>query len=316
VSGSSLDDPGFTLTWVDATSANNFADASTITGAAGTVFGNNVGANKEAGEPNHAGNTGGASVWYRWQAPFTGKATFFTTTSNLDTLLGVYTGSAVNSLTTIASNDDGLNLGLQSTITFNIASGANYYIAVDGFNGATGIIKLSWTASSPPANDNFANAQVVSGPSGFVSGSNAGATKEPGEPNHGGNPGGSSVWYRWTAPNSDPLSFYVSDSTFTLGAYTGSSVSSLTTVGGGRSSVSFTPVTGTLYYIAVDGFNGATGSFGLQWQKNVTTPTPTPTPSPTPQLRPLKELRIATEADNKYVLFPRVEPPPPQIKQY
>ena len=36
----------------------------------------NVGASKEGGEPDVAGNKGGASVWYRWQSPVTGSFTF------------------------------------------------------------------------------------------------------------------------------------------------------------------------------------------------------------------------------------------------
>ena len=49
----------------------------------------------------------------------------------------------------------------------------------------------------PPANDNFADAPVLTG-SGSVNGSSINATKEAGEPNHAGNVGGASVWYRIT----------------------------------------------------------------------------------------------------------------------
>src|SRR6185503_4160226 len=37
---------------------------------------------------------------------------------------------------------------------------------------------------TPPANDHFANAQVISGCSGSTTGSTFGATKEAGEPSH------------------------------------------------------------------------------------------------------------------------------------
>jgi hypothetical protein len=53
---------------------------------------------------------------------------------------------------------------------------------------------------SPPPNDNFAAAQVISGCSGTVTGTNAGATSEPGEVDHGSNGGTRSVWYQWQAP--------------------------------------------------------------------------------------------------------------------
>jgi hypothetical protein len=127
---------------------NNFTSAQTISGPLGTVNGANVGANKESGEPNHAGNSGGASVWYRWTAPATSTVTFATTGSNFDTLLASYTGSSVNSLTLIASNDD-FGSSLQSAITFGAQNGVTYYIALDGFNGATGSSVLGWGQIPP-----------------------------------------------------------------------------------------------------------------------------------------------------------------------
>jgi hypothetical protein len=54
--------------------------------------------------------------------------------------------------------------------------------------------------AAAPANDRFVNAQVITGSSGTVNGSNTGANDESGEPDHGGFPGGRSIWYRWTAP--------------------------------------------------------------------------------------------------------------------
>lgn len=70
--------------------------------------GSNVNATKQAGEPAHAGNTGGRSVWWTFTAPASGQMTIHTTGSNFDTLLAVYTGSSVGALTLIASDDDGL----------------------------------------------------------------------------------------------------------------------------------------------------------------------------------------------------------------
>ena len=50
-----------------------------LDGATGSVAGSNVGATKEAGEPNPVpNNTGGASVWYRWTAPAGGSTTITT----------------------------------------------------------------------------------------------------------------------------------------------------------------------------------------------------------------------------------------------
>ena len=256
---------------------NNFANAQVISGSSGSTTGNNTGATKEPGEPNHAGNSGGASVWYRWQAPATGSVRFTTTGSNFDTLLAVYTGSSVSALTPIVSNDDASFSDLTSQVTFNAVAGTTYRIAVDGFAGSTGSIVLNWGAGPvAPANNDFANAQVLSASSGSVSGNNANATKEFGEPNHAGDFGGVSVWYRWQAPISGSVTFRTTGSNFDtlLAVYTGTSVSGLSVIasnddeafpGSLSSRVTFSATAGTIYRIAVDGFSGAVGSIVLSY---------------------------------------------------
>src|SRR5207244_8234652 len=71
-----------------------------------TTTGSSKGATKEPGEPNHANEQGGASVWWKWTSPVTGPITITTAGTNFDTVLGVYTGNQVLGLVTIASNDD------------------------------------------------------------------------------------------------------------------------------------------------------------------------------------------------------------------
>ena len=79
-----------------------FEDGQNLSGTSGSVTGSNVGATKEVGEPSHAGDSGGHSVWYRWTAPSSTPVTLDTIGSSFDTLLGVYTGNGVTSLTTVA----------------------------------------------------------------------------------------------------------------------------------------------------------------------------------------------------------------------
>ena len=108
-----------------------------------------------------------------------------------------------------------------------------------------------------------------------VNGNNANATRQAGEPNHAGNAGPSSVWYNWTAQSSSPVTFDTSLSSFDtlLGVYTGNNVNNLTLVAtnnnastnNSRSRVTFTPVSGTTYRIAVDGFGGDFGELQLNW---------------------------------------------------
>jgi hypothetical protein len=256
-----------------------FANAQVLSGSAGAVAGDNSGASKELAEPNHANDIGGASVWYQWKAPASGLYTFDTFGSNFDTLLAVYTGNAVNALTVIA-NSDNAGSSPQSRITFDAKLDTTYFIAVDGkSNGVeqgsglarsqTGFVLLNWNNLPPPVNDNFANAQALTGTSGNATGRNTVASKQGGEPNHAGSPGGASVWYQWTAPSSGNFTFntFGSDFNTLLAVYTGSALTALSQVssnddvGGVRQSrVTFNAVAGTVYYIAVDGSTGVPGN--------------------------------------------------------
>ena len=120
---------------------NNFANRTLIAGTSPTATGTNVNATKEPGEPSHAGNPGGKSVWWTWTAPSSGRVQIDTIGSNFDTLLGVYTGNSVSSLSHKASSDDGGGSGT-SLVTFDAVVGTAYQIAVDGYNGASGNITL------------------------------------------------------------------------------------------------------------------------------------------------------------------------------
>ncbi|HSU53204.1 MAG TPA: lysyl oxidase family protein, partial [Candidatus Dormibacteraeota bacterium] len=141
-----------TLTTVPAPPAppanDSFSTAQAITGSSGNISGNTSTATKQSGEPNHAGNAGSASVWFNWTAPSTSPVTFDTTLSSFDTLLAVYTGNNVSSLTTIASNNDIATNNSRSRLTFTPVSGTVYRIAVDGNNGAKGPFTLRWAQAS------------------------------------------------------------------------------------------------------------------------------------------------------------------------
>jgi hypothetical protein len=259
---------------------DDFANAAVLSGSSDSASGTNVEATKETGEPDHAGSSGGASVWYRWQAPATGQVSVDTCNSDFDTLLAVYTGSAVNALSEVASSDD--DCSLQSSVSFIASAGTTYRIAVDGFSGATGNVELDLDVQPAPVNDNFANAVVLSGSSDSASGTNSGATKETGEPNHADRSGGVSVWYRWQAPATGQVSVDTCNSDFDtlLAVYTGSAVNTLSEVASNddaldcspQSAVSFSASAGTTYRIAVDGFSGATGTVQLDLEPDSSPP--------------------------------------------
>lgn len=124
-----------------------FRNRIALTGDSGTASGSNEDATKERGEPDHAGDDGGASVWWSWKAPRSGKLTIDTVGSGFDTLLAAYRGRGVRGLTEIASNDDISTSSRASRITFSVRRNLDYQIAVDGWNGATGGVVLSWSLS-------------------------------------------------------------------------------------------------------------------------------------------------------------------------
>ena len=254
---------------------DSFADASQLAGNTSDVTGSNLNATHEAGEPTHAGAGGGKSVWWSWTAEQAGTVFIDTRGSDFNTVLAVYTGTAVNALNAVASNDDD-GESVQSRVSVSAASGETYHIAVDGSGGASGAIALhlGFDAAEPPGNDVFANAKAISGPAGSDMGSNLGAGKEAGEPAHAGNAGGHSIWWRWTAAEAGQLAVNTFNSPFdtTLGVYAGDAVNGLTalaanddTPGTLNSRVTVAVAAGEVYSIAVDGFDGAQGPIALAW---------------------------------------------------
>lgn len=260
---------------------DDFGYAQLISGASGSVAGTINDATAEPGEPNHAGALGYHSIWYTWTAPRDGLFIFDRLGSFNGVVLAIYTGSAVSALAPVADSgsfnyNDAGNYNVTGRVCFQATTGTTYRIALDGpqpyFFGPT---VLNWRLATAPANDNFGDAQEISGTSGSVSRSNVDASKEPGEPAHAVFAGGASIWYKWTAPLSGEFHFKV-DGTFSksgfplLGIYTGSTVDHLRGVardsGTGRARAQISVIAGEIYYIAVDSTSGDTAAnLTLSW---------------------------------------------------
>ena len=160
-----------------------------------------------------------------------------------------------------------------------------YRISMAGFHGTKrelGKFNLAWQMDAP-ANDNFSNAVTLAA-TGTLTQSTMLGTKETGEPNHGGDIGGRSVWFNWTAPSNGPVAFETPGSAFdtSLGIYTGNNVNALSLVVSNGdvnvsaallySRVQFTAAAGQTYRVAVDGFKGEDSFLQLNWGY-VATPT-------------------------------------------
>ncbi|HTH06140.1 MAG TPA: S8 family peptidase, partial [Ilumatobacteraceae bacterium] len=228
-----------------------------------------VWASKDAGEPSHAGDVGGASVWYRFTSAVSGSLELSTAGSDFDTLLAVYSGPGYGQLVGVGSG--------ASTLTFSVAAGTTYRIVVDGDNRERGAVVLTpdFTPSNAPANDDLADAFALTGERSTISDSHSRlATHEVGEPAHAGSLGAGSVWWDVTVPVDGRLLVSTQGSSFdtVLGTYTGSAVNGLSPVASdddtdGVQSQVWTPVTsGTDYHVAVDGasFSSTLGTGAVQ----------------------------------------------------
>lgn len=273
VDGFTGDEGSFDLNWLAAPDNDDFAAAQSLgTAASGSVTAaNNYSTyqglgNYDVPNPIETGvHPEGSSVWYRWTAPSSGYVVFQLSDSNFTNRLTVYSGTIFGDLTQIVQNYGG-NGNNTSLAAFAATAGTAYSVRVDSPLTGEGYFKLGWNMPAPPANDNFAAAQLLSGNSGSSSGTNIAATSQPGEDSTGG----ASVWYKWTASADGRVTFRspVNNFPLTWHVYTGTSLANLTairlphTVADGTR---FDTVAGQLYYLKVDSYSGGMGNFTIDW---------------------------------------------------
>jgi hypothetical protein len=277
------------LPWKPSVVNDIFASHVSVFGSTVDVTADTRSASREPGEPLHAGNAGGRSVWWSWHPDTYGVATISTEGSDFDSVLAVYVRNqqgplTVSNLTLVAANDDSPLGGMASEVSFYSLPSEVYYIAVDGYNGAGGIARLlihvQPFGQRPPDNDHFINAELLIGAQASAVGWNIDATSEDGEPQHPGAAGGRSVWWHWTAPASGAVSISTKGSDFDtlLAVYVGHDLESLELMAANdddaanppSSRVEFIVSAGTTYRISVDGYWGARGRVNLALQLQAT----------------------------------------------
>lgn len=261
-----------------ATSTNDTFDfPEPIAGPSAERTGDNLGYGVEPGEPDPScvADPTENSAWWEWTAPATGPIGIDTFGSDFDTVLAIYEGTSVGSLTEVACSDDAVGGGVASDVTFTATAATTYRIQVDGDGGETGDIVLHTTGCLGITNDQFTCATPIVGNTDVSTGTNAGYTTEPGEsdPPCGDFASEDSAWWQWTAPASGAVGIDTIGSDFdtVLAIYEGTSVGSLTEVacnddgiGVGLDSVlSFDATGGTTYRFQVDGFLGSAGTIAL-----------------------------------------------------
>jgi hypothetical protein len=125
--------------------SDNFATATEVTiatdgGTYSEASVSNSTYTTESGEPNNGGSAN-RSAWWKYTPVTTGTATFDTqlTTpdgSHTDTVLAIYTGTALDNLVLVASNDDGGGSGTSLITDQAVTSGTTYWCQVGAFGTA------------------------------------------------------------------------------------------------------------------------------------------------------------------------------------
>ncbi|HOY59587.1 MAG TPA: hypothetical protein PK640_15810 [Verrucomicrobiota bacterium] len=124
-----------------------FANAILLGEDGGVESAGSTDATIEPGEPLHAMNEGGHSVWYAWRAPYSGELMLSTEGSDFDTLLGLYIGTALTNLIEVASNDEAFPGSGHSQLRQKVVGNQLYYIAADGYGGSAGNVILTYVFS-------------------------------------------------------------------------------------------------------------------------------------------------------------------------
>jgi fibronectin-binding autotransporter adhesin len=135
---------------------DDFANAIDLTGSGTNQTGSvtsgdqtstdTVAATLEAGEPNPGATN---TVWFKWTSPGDGGFTYGTLGSTnagateWDSIIGIYTGTAVNALTPLGTTPK--DTALAESMTATVTSGTTYYIQLEGFGGQDAAnILLNW----------------------------------------------------------------------------------------------------------------------------------------------------------------------------
>jgi len=128
--------------WAAAPANDNFANAQAETGSFTVNNLNTVDATTEAGEPTIPSCTFLPSVhtvWYGLTVSAGTEVSVDTAGSNYDTVLVVYTGASLGSLSAVACSDDvGFPTDVTSAVQFTAGSSTTYWIQAGGLESAFG----------------------------------------------------------------------------------------------------------------------------------------------------------------------------------
>lgn len=206
---------------------DNFANAEAIPHEAhGSISGYTDLATLESGEPIvNSFPSADSSVWYKWSSvsPANLKFSVNSMTYGFSPVICIYSGSSLGSLKLLGRANKG------EWIEKYISANVDYYICVSGCGSNAGDFSLGWAVlDGVPANDDFANAQALTGLQGTITIDNALCTMEQGEPaNEVFRSGSQTIWYKITPGCPGSVRVILNPFTYEacLGIYTSSRVS-------------------------------------------------------------------------------------------
>ncbi|MBL9128191.1 MAG: hypothetical protein JNL97_11110, partial [Verrucomicrobiales bacterium] len=202
-------------------------------GPTAEATGSNRGATVEPSDFAFGAEPARGSVWWVWEAPADGRYEWSTEGSDFDTLLGILAQRPGDPEPNLWSfNDDAPDGSTTSRLRTTVVAGTRCYVAVDGFGGDRGTIRLRVRPvpdlPAVPVNDAFADAAPLGPGTATARANNTGAGTEPDEPPFRGRPAGATLWWRWKAARTGPVLAKVQP---TLAAYTPEPAASAVRIG-------------------------------------------------------------------------------------
>jgi len=253
------------------TSNNFFSNRFNIEGFPATVYGSDVNATSEPGEPALGF---GQTVWWTWRAPKTSQVGICFAGTGFAAEMAVFTGTTLSNLAAVPVvyiPDGGLSFDASAGTTYQFQFGPT-----PAFAGAVPPPQgpLEFTLAPPPPNDDFSNRIVLAGADVVTNMPALLATADPFETNGYGH----SIWWSWTAATKGSVNLFVDCQNYGFPpelmagrahVYTGASTNDLTAVAtiptlGAATTLHFDAVANTTYQIAQDSYSAGNDSLQLQ----------------------------------------------------
>jgi hypothetical protein len=256
-------------------SNDHFTNRFRIEGFPATVYGTDLNATSELGEPELGF---GQTVWWTWTAPVTSTVGICLAGTDFPADMRVYTGHTLSNLAQVP-----FTYVYGGGLVFNAAAGTTYHLQLSPAPAYWGTLPppqgpLQFTLAPPPPNDDFSNRIVLAGGDVATNMPALLATREPFETDGYGH----SIWWSWTAPTNGSVSLIVDCQNYgfppeifagRVNVFTGQTTNDLTPVSlistfGSSPTFHFDAVENAVYQIAQDSNSAGNDSLQLYLSSN------------------------------------------------